>query len=103
MARTINQRLKFNRSFNRKVERALDQFSEFIMTKALPVLKKHPPIDTGNARRHWKKKLRGTKQVIYNRIVYIARLDRGWSKQKPDGILTPAIKELKLRTIKSRK
>tara|TARA_R110000868_G_scaffold289538_1_gene549736 strand:+ start:94 stop:354 length:261 start_codon:yes stop_codon:yes gene_type:complete len=46
---------------------------------------KETPIDTGNARR--KTKLLGSK--IRAAYAYAKRLDRGWSKQSPRGMIAP--------------
>ena len=43
------------------------------------------PIDTGNARN--KTKLLG--QTIHARYPYARRLDNGWSKQAPNGMIKP--------------
>tara|TARA_R110000796_G_scaffold37011_5_gene93688 strand:- start:1023 stop:1316 length:294 start_codon:yes stop_codon:yes gene_type:complete len=57
------------------------------------------PIDTGNAQRGWKNvsemsKLIGTGKkavVIRNDIAYIQRLDDGYSRQAPKGIVGPVL------------
>lgn len=46
---------------------------------------KQTPIDTGNARR----KTRLIGDTIHARYPYARRLDKGWSKQAPDGMIKP--------------
>ena len=58
---------------------------------AYPVFVKNTPIDTGNARRHTTK-IAG---VITGAYPYAVRLDNGWSKQSPDGMVNPTIKYLR--------
>ena len=56
------------------------------------------PIDTGHARRKWRKTASGSS----NRTEYIVPLEEGHSKQAPDGITAPAINKL-IRRSKSKK
>ena len=60
------------------------------------------PEDTGRARRGWRKvadfKFNGSSQVVIrNDVPYIGVLDKGSSKQAPDGIVDPAVKEINRR------
>lgn len=54
--------------------------------EALKVFIKNTPIRSGNARRNTK--LKG-KNVIHARYPYAQRLDEGYSKQSPDGMVKP--------------
>ena len=54
---------------------------------ALPMFIRNTPIDTGNARRH----TRRVANVIIAEYPYAVRLDNGWSKQSPDGMVKPTI------------
>ena len=63
---------------------------------------KKTPVDTGRARRGWRKvadfKFNGSSQtVIRNDVPYIGVLDKGSSKQAPEGIVGPAVDEIKGR------
>ena len=51
------------------------------------------PIDTGNARR--RTKLRN--ETIEAKYPYAQRLDEGWSKQAPDGMIKPTERFLRRR------
>jgi hypothetical protein len=67
-----------------------------VMDKFYTELKNLTPVATGNARSQWKRYKdvnigRGEKQeVISNTAAYIQRLDDGYSKQAPAGIVNPA-------------
>lgn len=51
------------------------------------------PIDTGNARRN----TRINNKVITAQYPYAQRLDEGWSKQAPDGMIKPTEQFVKKR------
>ncbi len=57
-------------------------------------LRASTPIDTGRARRGWKRtgkyKVGESVPVIENRVPYIGVLDTGTSRQAPNGIAKPA-------------
>lgn len=64
------------------------------------------PIDTGKARRGWKKTYRkqyekgGVQKqytVVENAVPYVQFLEQGHSKQAPDGMIDPAIKRTRRR------
>lgn len=60
------------------------------------------PVRTGRAQRGWKQvsefKFNKTSQiVIRNDVPYIGVLDKGSSKQAPNGIVDPAIQEINRR------
>ena len=67
-----------------------------IMDKFYTELKNQTPVDTGRARSQWRRYKdvnigRGeTQEVISNSVPYIQRLDEGYSKQAPAGIVNPA-------------
>lgn len=53
------------------------------------------PVKSGRARRGWKLRKRNDFQYkVFNKVPYINRLDEGYSKQAPNGIVRPAIKEV---------
>lgn len=65
-------------------------------------LVKKTPIDTGRAKRGWKRvaefKFNGQAQtVIRNDVPYIGVLDKGTSRQAPNGIVVPSVEEIKRR------
>jgi hypothetical protein len=56
---------------------------------------KRTPKRTGAASRAWKEQGTGADTVVSNDKPYIQRLDDGYSKQAPGGILKPTIKEIR--------
>ena len=55
--------------------------------------RKATPVDQGRARRGWRKE-QGFRQVsVVNRVPYIDALEDGHSKQAPNGITGPAVRE----------
>jgi len=84
-----------------KVLSAIKQNISQVGTKLADTLlveaKKITPIKRGRARRGWKIERRGTNTAVVNRTPYIGTLERGRSKQAPDGILRPTIRSLKNR------
>tara|TARA_B100001057_G_C22854223_1_gene952129 strand:+ start:2846 stop:3151 length:306 start_codon:yes stop_codon:yes gene_type:complete len=74
------------------VEKTIAKTINRFMADAFDIVKSETPIDTGNARRNWRKKNKGRK--VENRVPYIARLNEGHSKQARDGIAEPAIEKL---------
>lgn len=63
---------------------------------------KTTPIRTGTAKRGWRRvaefKFNGqTQTVIRNDVPYIGVLDKGTSKQAPNGIVEPSVAEIKRR------
>lgn len=62
-------------------------------------LRLETPVDEGRARRGWRKTgnpsvdSHGNQPVIENRVPYIGVLDKGSSKQAPNGIVEPAFKK----------
>lgn len=82
------------RDIQRIVEHEIRSYRDDVETTA----RAKTPIKTGNARRNWKK--RSTKQgfEVENRVPYIERLDEGYSKQAPRGIVGPTLTEIKRRS-----
>ena len=66
----------------KKQERAIKQIPD----QAYKVFVKETPKKTGNARRNTK--LKGKKQIVAD-YAYAQRLDEGWSKQSPEGMVQP--------------
>lgn len=57
-------------------------------------VKDETPVDTGTAKRSWKKKKGSSMTTINNRQPYISELDDGSSRQAPNGMTKPAIKKI---------
>jgi len=81
----------------RDLEREKDLFIDRVAQDIKSIAVQKTPIDQGVARRGWR--LEGTyrEKYIVNRVPYIDVLEKGHSKQAPDGILGPTIREISKR------
>lgn len=55
------------------------------------------PVLTGNAKRNWKREKEPKGFTVENRVPYIERLDRGYSRKKPKGMTGPTLTEITRR------
>jgi len=83
----------------RQLEREKDAFIDRLSDGLLVNAKRFTPIDQGRARRGWRKEKRFRQTQVVNRVPYIDALEDGHSKQAPNGITGPAVRET-LRRIK---
>ena len=79
----------------KQIQQALDPKN--LAKVGYPVFVKNTPIDTGNARHHTT--LKGAE--ITAAYPYAKRLDNGYSRQSPDGMVKPTVKAI-LAYIKSK-
>jgi hypothetical protein len=84
----------------RDLEREKDQLVNRIATDTLSVAKSKTPIDKGQARRGWRLESSYKEKNIVNRVSHIVPLEEGRSKQAPNGILGPTIREISRRRYK---
>ena len=89
------------------LEREKDRIIGLIARDTLEVAKKNTPIDKGQARRGWKltrdvvnSTLSGTDYRISNSVNHAVYLEQGRSKQAPNGILGPTVREISRRRYK---
>lgn len=80
------------RATKRKIEK-IENDLEKLPKEAFKVFKEATPIRNGNARRNTR--LSGT--VINANYPYARRLDNGYSKQAPDGMINPTVEFVKQR------
>lgn len=73
-----------------KVQTKLDQ--KDLLDHAHKFFRDTTPIDSGNARKRTKKEGADT---IFANYAYAQRLDKGWSKQAPDGMSKPMFAEIR--------
>ena len=83
----------------RQLEREKDVFIDRLSNALLVNAKRFTPIDQGRARRGWRKEKTFRQTQVVNRVPYIDALENGHSKQAPNGITGPAVRET-LRRIK---
>lgn len=82
-------------SFARTQREELGNFVESVMSDVRKIASQRTPKRSGAAARAWKEQGSGTQTVVANEKPYIQRLDEGYSKQAPGGILKPTLKEIR--------
>lgn len=82
------------------LEREKEDFIARVAQETLEVARKNTPIDKGNARRGWRLESSFQQKRIVNRVPYIIPLEEGHSKQAPNGILGPTVREITTRSYK---
>jgi hypothetical protein len=96
--------LKFVVQGTRQVMRSLEREKETLHTRVasdiLEVARSKTPIDQGKARRGWRLENGFREKRIVNRVPYIDVLEQGHSKQAPNGILRPTLREITNRSYK---
>jgi len=80
-------------TFNRRINKLLNNFPENMMEELAPVVKSNTPIRSGNARNKTKLN-QSSKLQIKSNYPYAGRLNKGWSKQAPKGFIDPSLKKL---------
>ena len=75
------------------IDKKSKNFISAIMDDVKRVAADETPVDTGQARRGWRRK----KQDVLNNVEHIVFLEDGHSKQAPSGIARPTIKEINSR------
>jgi hypothetical protein len=82
------------------LEREKEKFIDLVAKDIKDVAVRRTPIDKGRARRGWRLEGTGTGKRIVNRVPYIDVLEKGHSKQAPNGILGPTVREISQRRYK---
>ena len=80
-----------------RVEKEISKVSTKLSNTLFVEAKKQTPIREGRARKGWRIERQGTNTRVVNRVPYIGTLERGRSKQAPNGILKPTVRNLKNR------
>jgi len=84
----------------RSLEREKENFMTRVANDILEIAKSKTPIDKGQARRGWRVEPSFRQRSIVNRVPHIEALEQGHSKQAPNGILGPTIREITRRSYK---
>lgn len=90
----------------KELERELTRIVDNIADDTIEVARKNTPIDKGQARRGWRLDKAGDftrvgaktygRQIV-NSVPYAVHLENGHSKQAPNGILKPTVREIARR------
>tara|TARA_S200000501_G_scaffold366132_1_gene400514 strand:- start:1034 stop:1327 length:294 start_codon:yes stop_codon:yes gene_type:complete len=96
--------LKFVLTGKANVMRHLEKEKDAFMTRVAEDIKQvavnNTPIDKGKARRGWKMTQTRNTRSVTNRVPYIDLLERGRSKQAPNGIIGPTVRQISRRRYK---
>ena len=79
------------------VEKSIKGVSTKLTNALLKEVRKNTPIRQGRARKGWRVERQGTNTKVVTRVPYIGTLERGRSKQAPQGILRPTVRNIKNR------
>jgi hypothetical protein len=93
-------RVKGTRQAMRQLEREKDALMTTIAEDIKSVAVRKTPIDQGQARRGWRLENAYKEKRIVNRVPYIDLLEKGRSKQSPNGILGPTVRDISKRRYK---
>jgi len=76
------------------VKRAISQEQIETTNDLYNTVKRRSPVRSGLFKKSWKKTITQQNARIYNRQPYSEKLEDGYSKQAPLGIIEPAIREV---------
>ena len=82
------------------LEREKERLMTTIAQDILETARSKTPIDKGQARRGWRLESSYRQKRIVNRVPHIDALENGHSKQAPNGILGPTVREITRRSYK---
>jgi len=85
------------RQVTASLEREKEKLVSTIAQDTLVVARSKTPIDKGQARRGWRLESTFQQKKIVNRVPHIDALENGHSKQAPNGILGPTVREISRR------
>ena len=88
---------EFLRAFDEWVEKAqisAEQAFSALVMDMFRNIQIRTPVDTGRARGNWHVEFDGEQSAtIYNNLPYMERLENGWSKQAPAGMVRVTLTE----------
>lgn len=74
-----------------KLAQEIDRFTTDLMTSFKNEVTPRTPIDTGRARRGWQQRTSLASKSVVNNVPYIGALEKGRSKQAPNGFVKQAM------------
>ena len=96
----ISISVKGTRQVVNSLEKEKEKLINQIAQDTLVVARSKTPIDKGQARRGWRLETSFKQRKIVNRVPHIDALENGHSKQAPNGILGPTVREITNRSYK---
>lgn len=76
------------------IEKDIAQQVRLIANDLFRTLERYTPKRSGRARSNWRLRGKDTSYRATNTTPYIQRLEKGYSKQSPKGMVRPAIREV---------
>lgn len=76
------------------LKKEIDSFVRDLSNQTIRIAKQTTPIDTGRARKGWRKSVNRQGFEVENSVPYIGFLEKGHSKQAPKGILKPTVRKV---------
>lgn len=76
---------------SKELEKEILQFQSYLATTFKQEVTPRTPIDSGRARRGWQERQEGKNKIVENQVPYIERLERGYSRQAPNGFVNQSI------------
>lgn len=70
-----------------KIDRFISAAAQELESQLVP----RTPIDTGRARRGWQQRQSGYSRTVENQVPYIGALEKGRSKQAPNGFVNQSV------------
>ncbi len=77
-----------------KLSKAVQKVITDIKDQTIRTAKSHTPVRSGFAKSQWKKKSTSTGFSVSNSVDYIQFLDKGSSRQAPQGITKPTVRKM---------
>ena len=82
--------------FKYVVDRDRSNLVKKVATECFTRIVKRTPVDTGALRKDWDLRVNKYHAVIENGMSYAARIENGYSKKAPEGMVAITVAELKL-------
>lgn len=73
------------------IQKVIEEEKTALQNSYAAEVRSRTPIDKGTARRGWQKRTSGKDRIIENRVPYIERLEKGYSRQAPNGFTHQAV------------
>jgi hypothetical protein len=84
-------------ALTRSLNTAVDKIVKSVENTVYKTARANTPVLTGNAKKNWRRKEEPKGFTVENRVPYIERLDKGYSKKKPKGMTGPTLTEINRR------
>jgi hypothetical protein len=87
---SVTIRFEGKTKLKKKLQGVIDEMTRDLTEE----IRKTTPIDTGKARRGWRRTMTPKGASIHNSVDYVSHLENGSSRQAPKGMIQPAINKI---------